>query len=226
MTKQISTVTISKTISYLYLLSYSPPENIDQFRAVMVEFRQQLGADIWDDAIQVACEHIVSFHSASRQLDLDLVSGLVAAARTADADSEAARAFQAQMDEISQLSGRAKPNNRLHRKRGCRLCQKPCRYGYFSLISAPNFEQLPSIIKKHPSQPIRALWHYTIQHVVATLGIGGFSINATDLGDLAYCLLSLATTKSRYPFPEAQMKKFQTLNQAAIRQMQGSTDGE
>jgi hypothetical protein len=226
MTKQISPSKITKTISYLYLLFYSPPEHVGRFKAATVEFKQKVDVDIWDGAIQAACEHIVSFQSASRHPDADLVSGLVAAARKADSNPEAARAFQVNMEKITALPGRSKPDNRLHRKKGCRFCQVPCQHGYFTLISDPNFKELQEILDNENAkpigagQPIQAIWQYASHHVVDTLGVGGFLIDADHLGNLAYCLVMLATAKSRFAFPEQQIKKFQELNQGLIAQYQ------
>ncbi len=201
---------ISQTIWRLYLAFYSRPD-----AGQLKVFKQQLGDDL-DDALRAACEHIVGFQAAARYPASDLVSGLAAAARSADSSPEACRAFQAQLDGLTRHPGRAKPENRLHRKRGCRLCQAPCRYGYFALLSAPNFEPLTELLRAQASDPVQALWDFTQDHLAALFGPDHESIRPEHLGNLAYCLLALATAKSRYPFPEETMRKFQALNQARI----------
>ena len=42
-------------------------------------------------------------------------------------------------------------------------------------------------------------------------------ISADHLGNLSYCLLMLGTAKSRFAMPEAQLTRFQELNQNTIR---------
>lgn len=228
MTNNISPATITKTISYLYLLFYSPPEQIGRFKAATIEFSNKIGENGRDEAIQSACEHIVAFQQASRNPDADQVSELLAVAMKADSSSEAARAFQESMLKITALPGRAKPDNRLHRKKGCRFCEAPCQHGYFTLITDPNFKELQQILETENAkpagtgQPIQAIWQYASHHLVDSLGVGGFLVEAGHLGNLAYCLVMLATAKSRFAFPEQQVKKFQELNQYLITQYQGT----
>ncbi len=43
------------------------------------------------------------------------------------------------MRVVSARPERAKANKRLHKQKGCRFCTAPCQYGYFSLMSEPDF---------------------------------------------------------------------------------------
>ncbi len=200
--------TLKHTILYLQLLSFASPEHVTELRPL----RDDFGED-WPQAVVAASRLMVAFQQASRDPEPERVAALARAALSADLSPEACRAFQDQMNVLAQLPGRAKPENRLHRKRGCRLCETPCRYGFFSLITEPNFENLQNLLETHPSQPVQTVWRFTLKHLA---GGGQSYITADHLGNLSYCLISLATAKSRYPFPEAQMRKFQARNQAMI----------
>jgi hypothetical protein len=222
MKAQIPASQRKKTIMYLNLLSYSPPERAAAFQP----FEQALQAEVgsaWPETLFQACSHIVAFHQASRDPDSDLVEALVDAASSAAASPEGAQVFRSQMQAFAQLSGRADPENRIHRKRGCQLCQNPCRYGYFSLLSEPNFDSLQQALEAEnrkpieQQRPVQLVWRFTLRHLSQTLDLAAWDIDAADLGNLAYCLLSLATAKSRYPFPKEKFEAFQALNQARIR---------
>ena len=65
--------------------------------------------------------------------------------------------------------------------------------------------------------PVNVLWTYTTTHLWNVLGKNEGFISADHLGNLAYCLLMLGTAKSRFPMPEAQLTRFQELNQNTIR---------
>jgi len=202
---------LKRTLIYLHLLSFAPPERVGELSSL----RENFGKD-WPRAVEAASRLIVAFQQASRDPESRLAAELARAALGADSSPESCRAFQARMDALAQLPGRAKPENRLHRKRGCRLCVAPCRYGFFSLISEPDFESLSNLLETHPRQPVQAVWRFTLQHLAQTFSAGRWHITAAHLGNLSYCLIALATAKSRYPFPEAQMQKFQVLNQAMM----------
>ncbi len=216
--------TIKRTLIYLNLLSFVTPERAGEVSPVgeLPPLRGDFGEG-WPGAVEKAAWLVVSFQSASRNPDGELVAGLADAARGADSSPEACRAFQAKMDALAQLPGRAKESNRLHRKKGCRFCESPCRYGYFSLISEPDFKELQHALEAENSkplaerQPIQAVWHFTLEHLSQAIDIGQIPIAANHLGNLAYCMVALATIKSRFAFPEEQMRKFQDLNQAMIR---------
>ena len=66
-------------------------------------------------------------------------------------------------------------------------------------------------------QPIQTVWRFTLFHLSQTLGAGKWHIGADQLGNLSYCLVALATAKSRFRFPEEQMRKFQEMNQELIQ---------
>lgn len=217
---------IKKTILYLCNLSFAPPEQVAEMRIAGDRLREQIGDEIWPQAVFEAARLMVAFQQASRDPEKNLVEELARAALNADSSPQACRAFGEELDKLAMLPGRARDINRLHRKRGCQLCAMPCRYGYFSLLSEPNFESLQRILEIEngkPSEirrPIPAVWQYSLKHISKTMGAGQWHITAAHLGNLAYCLLALATAKSRYPFPETQMQKFQNLNQQLIRQYQ------
>ncbi|MBC8333080.1 MAG: hypothetical protein H8E28_13955 [Anaerolineae bacterium] len=204
---------LKHTLLYLHLLSFTPPEKV----ADLQPLRDSLGED-WPRSAESAVRLIVSFQQASRNPESELVSELARLARSADSSPEACRAFQTQMDTLAQLPGRAKPEHRLHRKRGCQLCATPCRYGYFSLVTEPNFEGLPNLLEAQTSHPVQAVWQFTLTQLAETFNADRWHISAKHLGNLSYCLVALATAKSRYPFPEEQMRKFQAMNQSLIEQ--------
>ena len=204
---------MKNTLTYLYLLSFIPPEKVEDLRPL-----RGLLVEDWPRRVEAAAKLIVSFQQASRNPESGLVSELARAALRADSSPEACRAFQDQMDELAQLPGRAKPVNRLHRKRGCRLCEAPCRYGYFSIIAEPDFGALQNLLEAQTSQPIEAVWQFTLTQLAETFNTDRWHISAKHLGNLSYCLVALATAKSRYPFPEEQMRKFQAMNQSLIEQ--------
>ncbi len=219
---------IKKTILYLINLSFAPPERVAEMRLAGDRLREQMGKEIWPQAVWEASSLTVAFQQASRNPEKNLIEGLAGAALTADSSPEACRTFEEELDKLAALPGRARDINRLHRKRGCQLCATPCRYGYFSLLSEPNFESLQQTLEAEnhkPSaiqRPIHAVWQFSVKHLSQTMGAGQWHITARHLGNLAYCLVTLATTKSRYPFPEEQMRKFQEMNQALIVQYRGS----
>lgn len=215
--------TLKNTILYLCNLSFAPPERVAEMRLAGDRLREQRGAEIWPQAVWEASRLMVAFQQASRNPEKNLIEGLARAALNADSSPQACRAFGEELDKLAALPGRARDINRLHRKRGCQLCAAPCRYGYFSLLSEPNFETLQQILEaenRKPSEirrPVHAVWQYSLKHLSQTTGAGQWHINARHLGNLAFCLVTLATTKSRYPFPEEQIRKFQELNQQLIQ---------
>ena len=214
-----------QVILYLQSLSFASPNHISGFEPVKSALLGKLEVD-WSEVVLAACQHIVAFHQASRDPDAELVAGLAEVAQSADSSPEACRAFQKKMQEISELPGRAKANNRLHHKKGCRFCEVPCRYGYYSLISEPEFESLQKALEaennKPPGdqQPLQAIWTYTLNHISQTMDAGQWHVSAYHLGNLAYCMLMLSTAKSRFAFPEDVVKRFQAGNQQLIRRYQ------
>ncbi|MBL7163985.1 MAG: hypothetical protein ISS57_15415 [Anaerolineales bacterium] len=225
MSTKIPAAQRKQVIIYLLTLSYASPNHMDGFGAVKNTLQQELETD-WSDAVLAACQHIVAFHQASRDLDAEQVAALADAAQSADSSPEACRAFQEKMALLAQLPGRAKESNRLHRKKGCRFCEVPCRYGYYSLISEPDFNNLQSALETENSkstqdqQPLQAIWKYTLNHLSQLMEAGQWHVSADHLGNLAYCLLMLATAKSRFAFPEEVVRKFQEQNQRLIQRYQ------
>ena len=73
--------------------------------------------------------------------------------------------------------------------------------------------------QKDPSQrdAVNVLWTYTTGHLWNVLGVNEGFISVDHLGNLSYCLLMLATAKSRFALPEQQLIKFQEMNQRTIQ---------
>ena len=128
------------------------------------------------------------------------------------------------MERISKLPGRAKPENRLHRKKGCGFCAAPCQYGYFTLVSEPQFSYLKDLIGAEAAKsitdqnPLNPAYLFTVNHLLAVSGAGEGFCDRMHLGNLAYCLLMLSMAKSRMAFPEKQIQLFQSVNQKYMQQ--------
>jgi hypothetical protein len=230
MTQSFPAETLKKTIGYFYMLSFCPPSNLDDFKKASSKLRKQLAKEVgmtqtkfFPEVIPLVCWRIVAFSQNSREPDSETVDALVKTAKNAANSHKALSAFQEQMLKIAELPGRAKADNRLHRKKGCRFCEAPCRYGYFSLVSDPQFSLLQRILEaetkkgKGQQSPFRPVWAFTISHLIRLLDAQQGYISADHLGNLAYCLLMLSTAKSRYPLPETQVKAFQEANQKLIQ---------
>lgn len=219
-----------RTISYFYLVNYCPPTQVGALIRASVALRDSLaaGAGMGVDEYfeSVAPEigwRVAAFHQATREPEKEVVDSLTQAVAQADTSPEGAAAFQKAMAELAAHPGRAKPDNRLHRQKGCKYCVAPCRYGYFTLVSDPVFKNLLAMLSaemnKQPElrNPVNVLWTYTATHLWRTLGVREAFIRADHLGNLSYCLLMLATAKSRYAVPEKQLQAFQAMNQNTIR---------
>jgi hypothetical protein len=230
MTTNISAETLKKAISYFYMLSFCPPNHIKDFNSASGGLRKQLAKEaglaqskFFPEVIPQVCWRIVAFSQNSREPDKKLVDQLAKTAKDASKSQKALAAFQEKMLEIAALPGRAKDDNRLHRKKGCRFCETPCRYGYFSLVSDPRFDLLQSILEAETSKakdeqnPISPVWAFAISHLMKLLGTDQGFISAEHLGNLAFCLLMLSIAKSRYPLPEKQITAFQAANQRLIQ---------
>lgn len=221
MVKMITAQEIKQAISFYYLLSYCPPDNLEEF----LEETNQMRAQIPYGVEAEVASRIVTFHTASRLPDEALIEKLISSLQNAANGGEDLRAFQALMEEIFALPGRAKADNRLHRKKGCRFCESPCAYGYFSLVSEPRFELLMRLLAEEKQKPpeeksaVRAAWSYAVSHIATVTGAAKGYISTRHLGNLAYCLLMLSMAKSRYPLPEEQIKTFQARNQRLIAAM-------
>ena len=221
---------LMKTISYYYLVNYCPPSQVSQLKKMARTFRKEVAAeagmsvpDYFKATLPEVCSRIVAFHQATREPDSGAVEALLKVGKKADSSEKGAANFQAVMGEIAALPGRSKLNNRLHRQKGCRFCAAPCKYGYFTLVSDPIFVNLLAMLNAENSKPagernpVNVLWTYTTTHLWRVLGKKEGIIRADHLGDLSYCLLMLATARSRYALPEAQLQTFQAMNQDVIR---------
>ena len=144
MTNTLSAESLKQTISYYYLVSYCPPERVklleelcQPLRSRRAEENGMSAEDYRSVVIPEVCHRILAFHQNNRYPDQSLVDALAEVMFEADSSPAQATVYQAQMAKIAVLPGRAKADNRLHRKKGCSFCQKPCFYGYFTLVSDP-----------------------------------------------------------------------------------------
>ncbi|MBL7162398.1 MAG: hypothetical protein ISS57_07310 [Anaerolineales bacterium] len=228
MDTNIPAESLKKTICYYYLLAYCPPANISELKKAAQPLRKNVAeqagmkmTDYFKKAAPGVSQHIVAFHQNTRDPDGEWVEELASRVSVADKSPENAEAFQVMLGLVSRLPGRAKPENRLHRRRGCRFCAAPCHYGYFSLVSEPRFGVLQGFLEhelQNPledKKPVMAVKSFALKHIVETLGTdsGAIHIHHEHLANLAYCLLALATAKSRLPVPEKQLGLFQQANQ-------------
>jgi len=179
--------------------------------------------DYFDLAIPEACRSILAYHTPSRKVDAEVSAKLTKAAQTAVHNSEGASQFGTIMAEIANLPGRAKTNQRLVAERGCQFCEAPCRYGYFVLITEPDFNCLSRLlatgIQKNDqgNDAVRILWAFANQHLWRTMGQPQSYITAEHLGNLAYCLFSIGTSKSRRRLKIAAYQAIQKANQELIQ---------
>ena len=230
MTQDIHPTAVKGMISYCYLVAFCPPAHIGALKKASQKNRTALaklaGLKMADFVKAVAPEvayRICAFQQATREPDKETVEKLSQALTIADTKPEQAAEYQALMKAVAIHPGRAKTANRLHRQKGCSLCQAPCQYGFFTLISEPDFKTLLAMLgaenKKIAAErnPVNVLWTYTTTHLWKTLGTNEGFISADHLGNLSYCLLMLGTAKSRFPMPEEQLTRFQEMNQATIR---------
>jgi hypothetical protein len=225
-----------KTISYYYLVNYCPPSHVSKLKKAAKTLRDELAgasglkpAAYFKAALPEVCWRIVAFHQATREPDPAAVENLLHASLEADRSEDGAINFQNQMVEVAAHPGRAKPGHRLHRQKGCRFCGSPCTYGYFSLVSDPAFSDLLARLRTENQKPagdrnpVRVLWTFTGLHLGGILGKEGGFVRADHLGNLSYCLLMLATARSRYALPEAELQTFQAMNQAEIQRLRSAT---
>ncbi len=230
MTTQPSPSTIKTMISYYYLVAFCPPSHIKQLKKASQKTRRALAKadglkvkEMTDLVIPEVAHRMAAFQQATREPDQETIDQLIKVLKSADTNPEKAAAYQKVMAGIAIHPGRAKLTNRLHRKKGCQFCQAPCQYGFFTLISEPDFKALLAMLgtenKKLAAErnPVNVLWTYTTTHLWKTLGAQEGFISADHLGNLSYCLLMLGTAKSRFAMPEAQLTRFQEMNQNTIR---------
>jgi hypothetical protein len=230
----ISAGSMKKTIAYFHLLSFCPPDKLADFKRNTASMLKDLAGKAGmkekaylAKALSEVCQRIVAFHQATREPDPKLVETLVEAARTADKNAKSLTAFKEQMSRVASLPGRAKPENRLHRNKGCRLCAAPCLYGYFTLVSDPLFSRLQELFAEESGKPankrtpLMPVYVFTVDHLLKIYGTEEGYCEKTHVGNLAYCLLLLGMAKSRMAFPEAQTRLFQEANQEFIRRQGG-----
>jgi len=230
MNTDISVDGLKRAISYFYLVAYAPPEEISALKKTSKPLRQALAKQArmtmtkyFAEVTPEVCHRIVAFHQHSRHPDAEMVQKLTAKAKRADSNPEKAGAYQEVMSEIAALPQRAKPDNRLHRKKGCRFCATPCQYGYFTLVSEPHFDLLQKMLEAEVQKPkeaqdvVQVAWNFAASHLVKTQVSRNYIATRAHLGNLAYCLLMLAMAKSRFALPEKQITAFQAANQRAIQ---------
>lgn len=236
MTKAISTGSLKKTIAYFYLLSYCPPEKLADFKRSTASMRRALAetagmkeAAYFTQAIPEVCRRIVAFHQATREPDPKMVETLEAAAKDADRNVRASGAFQEQMARVAALPGRTKPENRLHRNKGCSLCLAPCQYGFFTLVSDPQLPVLQEAMKAETERPVAKqspllpLYGFTLHHITQLVGVEGAFIESRHMANLSFCLLLLGMAKSRRALPEAHLRLLQAANREFIRRTPAGT---
>ncbi len=226
----IPAASMKKAIAYFYLLYYCPPGQLTDFKHSTAALHKELAAqtglkenDYFNQALPEVCHRIVAFNQATREPDQKQVEKLIEVAKGADQDSAKLAAFKTQMALIAMLPGRAKPENRLHRNKGCHFCAAACTYGYFTLVSEPHFDLLRDLLEKEAGKPpakqspLVPIYAFAVDHLIKTTGGGkGFS-DVAHSANLAYCLLMLSMAKSRLAAPEDQLRILQQVNQENIR---------
>ncbi len=230
MNQKMSAESIKKAIAYFYLISFSPSERVLEFQELLSPYREEIAKQtgmtekaFFTNAIPEACTRIVAYHQGTREPDIRIVDALCKAAKQTASSQRGAEKFQEKMVEICQLPGRASLENRLHRKKGCALCQSACKYGYFVLVSDPQISELQKLLEvelqKSPDKqsPFNPVWGFTLSHLSRLTGLEHGYISVEDLGNLSFCLLLMAIAKSRKSIPERQLEIFHYATQLLIR---------
>ena len=230
MTTTLPAESIRGAIAYYYLVAFCPPDRISEIKKASRRKRKHLAGmagismgEFTKHAVPEVSRRIVSFHENTRRPDSKLVKSLTAKMRRSDSNTEKAAAFQLMMGTVAQIPNHAEAGKRLHHKKGCSLCMAPCRYGFFSLISDPAFAPLRQMLESENSKPpaerdaVNVLWTFSTGHLWRTLGRSRGFISVDHLANMSFCLLLLATARSRLALPEGQLKIFQSANQAMIR---------
>ena len=225
---------MKKAIAYFYLLSFCPPDRLADFKLntapMLKEMAERAGVKekvFLAEALPEVCQRIVAFHQATREPDSKLVEALAKSARTADKNAKTLAAFQDEMKRIATLPGRAKPENRLHRNKGCRYCTAPCLYGYFTLTSDPQVKELQYLFaseRERPAgqqTPLRPVYAFAMNHLARVVGARVDIIAFPHVFNLAFCLLLLGMAKSRMALPEKQLLILQGANQEFVRRLKG-----
>jgi len=227
---RLTSSSIRKIINHCLLLAYCPPEQLSGFWDASQLLRQRAAEEnhisekeFFPRAVLEACKQIVSFHQNTTTPEESLVRKLSEAVQEAGNATEALLKYQQLMQILTGSPERANLKNRLHRKRGCGFCTAPCFYGYYSIISTPDFGLLEQVLmnekQKNAAQHrlILTLWAFTRFHLRNTLGSKDDFITVKHLGNLSFCLYLLATAKSRYPFQEKAIIGLQQANQEMIK---------
>lgn len=226
-----SPAAIKQLINYFYLLLFCPPQHVADLKRTSQTMRIRYGLDrdtVLEPAIPETAMRIVAFQQATRQPEDFAVQELAETMSEADQSAEKLIVFQQTMQDIAAHPGRAKAANRLHRHKGCAFCKTPCQYGFFTLMSDPDFKQLKSFLDEENKQlvqdrePVRALWAYTGTHLWGVLGVRAMYLEPRHLGNLSFCLLLLGTAKSRFAMKEKELTTYQDLNQQTIASLDGN----
>jgi hypothetical protein len=231
MPQSLSIKGLQATIGYLYLLSFCPPERVKEFQQAGDPLRTGLALeagmsspeDHFAQVVPEACRRIAAFHLGTRKPNERVVAALAKAAHVAHANPLSVWVFGLLLSMLARMPARAKAENRPRASKGCQFCASPCRYGFFAMVSKPNYELLHSLLEaeaQKPAQdqdPIQATWSFTTGQLWRSLGLKQGYTTADHLGNLSYCLLALGMSKSRYVLPEKELQAFQAANQARIR---------
>ena len=229
----ISIDNVKVSIGYLYLLFYGQPSYLKTLCTAGQRLlaKQAMTAGVTEREFRatnlpLACRRIVEFQQASREADEAIVSALTLAALNAEQNPISMNAFRTQMELVTNLAGRAKADNRLHRKKGCQFCNAACRYGYFTLVSDPDFKVLQHLYAEEKQKPtteqdvLYPAWKFAGTHLTQVYNIKPTYLTPAEFGNLSYCLLMLSMAKSRLPMPEEQLKHFQEANRKTIRRLE------
>jgi hypothetical protein len=224
---------MKKTIAYFYLLSFCPPEKLGNFIRITEPLRRQISggagmepAAYFTRAVPEVSRRIVAFHQATREPDLKISESLAAVLLQADQGPESLAAFRNRLAEIAGLPARAGVPNRLLQERGCRRCAAPCRYGFFVLMSNPQFARLQDLLAEETEKPVTGqsplipALGFAVSHVLDFTGAGEGFLRIEDLANLSYCLLIWGMARSRLAPPENYLRLYQAANQEYIRRAQ------
>lgn len=230
---------LKKTIAYFYLLSYCPPgritdwaRNLAPMRKALAESAAMSEAAYFKMVTPEVCWRIVAFHQSTREPSQDWIETLMDTAGQAARGPQEASAFQQAMFKVAHLPQRAAPEGRLHRKKGCQFCQAPCSYGYFTLVSDPQFKELQDLFAAEATKPAveqtpwKPCFRFALGHLERLTGVAEAFIDTTHLVDLSYCLLMLGIAKSRMAAPEEQLRLFQAASQEFIRGTQAENQAK
>jgi hypothetical protein len=229
----ISAELMKKTIAFFYLLAFCPPEKLGAFIRTTAPWRKRLAAGAgmepgayFAGAVPGVCRRIVAFHQATREPDAKTAASLAEVMTKADQSPERLAAFQARMAEIAALPARANTPNRLLQDKGCRRCAAPCRYGFFVLMSNPQFARLQELMAEEMAKPVSGqsplspALGFAVSHLLDMTGTEQGYLRIEDMANLSFCLLVWGMGRSRVPLPDNYLRLFQAANQEFIRRSQ------